>query len=156
MHLGAYRLRPSAPQRGSLSRESLESYRDSEPAQGEPTQTNADYHGLSGALGGPLGTTGVYEALWVWVGSPQVGSESLYDERGILATPQSRSHRTSSHQTSWFFKGDPLKSTPLGPLSIYLPICPSISLHICIYLYVYIYLYSSLCLCMYVYMCVGH
>ena len=44
------------------------SCRDLEPTQGEPTQTNRDYEGLTRDCSGLLGF------YWVWVGSPWVGS----------------------------------------------------------------------------------
>ena len=54
------------------------SYRDEEPAQGEPTQTN--YQGLLGAIRRLLGTNGRHEAFLIWVGSSWVGSYSLRED----------------------------------------------------------------------------
>ena len=50
-------------------------YRDLEPRQGKPTQTNGDQYGLLGAITPLLGTVGAYSALLectgFWQSSPK-------------------------------------------------------------------------------------
>ena len=70
--------RPAVLQLSRLDERASQAEGDVEPTQGEPTQTNRDYWGPSWAIRGLFGAA-AYSTL---LGSPWVGSESLYEYEG--------------------------------------------------------------------------